>query len=386
MKQRRRIYYNEEQKALMWDRWQKGDSMHAIARLFGRGHSSIQGILSETGGIRPAQRRRSRLTLTLAEREEISRGVVAGQSFRSMAASLGRAPSTISREIKRNGGRHRYRANKADQAAWDRAHRPKTCKLVENPALSLMVASKLKQRWSPEQIAGWLKKTYPEDENYQVSHEIIYRSLYVQARGALKKELIKHLRTQRSMRRSRHGNNSGEGQGQIKDMVRISERPASVEDRAVPGHWEGDLIVGSNDSYLATLVERHTRYVLLAKVNGKDTKTVINALIKQSKKLPRELYKSLTWDRGKELSDHKRFSLATDIDVYFCDPQSPWQRGSNENTNGLLRQYFPKGTDLSVHSQKHLNNVACELNNRPRKTLEFCSPAEKFNECVASIG
>jgi len=385
MKQRRRIYYNEAQRMLMWDRWQKGDSMHAIARLFDRGHSSVQGILSQTGGVRPAPRRRSRLTLTLAEREEISRGVVAGQSFRSVAASLGRAPSTISREIRRNGGRRHYRANKADQAAWDRAHRPKTCKLVENHALARIVASKLKQRWSPEQIAGWLKKTYPEDENYQVSHEIIYRSLYVQARGALKKELIKHLRTRRTMRHSRHGNKSGEGQGQIKDMVRISERPASVEDRAVPGHWEGDLIVGSNDSYLATLVERHTRYVMLAKVNDKDTKTVINALIKQSKKLPRELYKSLTWDRGKELSDHKRFSLATDIDVYFCDPQSPWQRGSNENTNGLLRQYFPKGTDLSVHSQKHLNNVACELNNRPRKTLEFCSPAEKFNECVASI-
>jgi IS30 family transposase len=386
MKQRRRIYYNSEQRNLMWDRWQKGDSMHAIARLFDRGHSSVQGILSETGGIRPAQRRRSRLTLTLAEREEISRGVVAGQSFRSMAASLGRAPSTISREIRRNGGRRRYRANKADQAAWARAKRPKTCKLVESPALSLIVACKLRQRWSPEQIAGWLKKTYPEDENFQVSHEIIYRSLYVQARGALKKELIKHLRSRRTMRHSRYGNGSGEGQGQIKDMISISERPASVEDRAVPGHWEGDLIVGSNDSYMATLVERHTRYVMLVKVDGKDTKTVINALIKQSKKLPRELYRSLTWDRGKELSDHKRFSLATDIDVYFCDPQSPWQRGSNENTNGLLRQYFPKGTDLSVHSQRHLNNVACELNDRPRKTLDFYSPAEKFNECVASIG
>ncbi len=385
MKQRRRIYYSEAQKALMWDRWQKGDSMHAIARLFDRNHSSISGILSRAGGIRPPDRRRSRLALSVSEREEISRGVVAGHSNRSIAASLGRAASTISREIKRNGGRRCYRANKADQAAWDRAKRPKTCKLAGNLALALMVARKLKQRWSPEQIAGWLKKTYPEDETYQVSHEIIYRSLYVQARGALKKELIKHLRTQRTMRRSRHGNKSGEGQGQIKDMVRISERPASVEDRAVPGHWEGDLIVGSNDSYLATLVERHTRYVMLAKVNGKDTKTVINALIKQSKKLPRELYKSLTWDRGKELSDHQRFSLATDINVYFCDPQSPWQRGSNENTNGLLRQYFPKGTDLSVHSQKHLNNVACELNNRPRKTLEFCSPAEKFNECVALI-
>ena len=386
MNYRTRINYSEEQKSLMWDRWQKGDSMHAIARLFDRGHSSVSGVLSAHGGIRPPSRRRSRWALSLSEREEISRGVVAGQSMRSIAALLGRAPSTISREIKRNGGRRGYRANKAEQSAWDRAHRPKICKLVENRALAGIVASKLRQRWSPQQIAGWLKKTYPKDESYQVSHEIIYRSLYVQARGALKKELIKHLRTRRSMRRSRHGNKSGEGQGQIKDMVRISERPASVEDRAVPGHWEGDLIVGSNESYLATLVERHTRYVMLAKVNGKDTKTVINALIKQSKKLPRELYKSLTWDRGKELSDHKRFSLATDIDVYFCDPQSPWQRGSNENTNGLLRQYFPKGTDLSVHSQNHLNNVACELNNRPRKTLEFCSPAEKFNECVASIG
>jgi len=386
MKQRRRIYYSTEQRNLMWDRWQAGDSMHVIARLFDRGHSSVQRILSETGGIRPRQRSRSRLALNLSEREEISRGVVAGHSIRSIAEALGRAASTVSREIKRNGGGRDYRASLAEQAAWDRAHRPKRCKLVRNRALARIVANKLTQRWSPEQIAGWLKKTYPEDENYQVSHEIIYRSLYVQARGALKKELIKHLRTRRMMRQSRHGNSSGEGQGQIKDMISISERPASVEDRAVPGHWEGDLIVGSNESYIATLVERHTRYVMLAKVNGKDTKTVVNALIKQSKTLPRELYRSLTWDRGKELSDHKRFSLATDIDVYFCDPQSPWQRGSNENTNGLLRQYFPKGTDLSVHSQRHLNNVACELNDRPRKTLEFSSPADKFNECVASIG
>ena len=386
MKQRPRIYYSSEQRNLMWDRWQKGDSMHAIARLFDRGHSSVQGILSETGGIRPAQRRRSRLSLSMAEREEISRGIVADHSCRSIAVSLGRAPSTVSREIKRNGARQGYRANKADQAAWHRAHRAKPCKLVQNRALARIVANKLKQLWSPEQIAGWLKRTHPEDENYQVSHEIIYRSLYVQARGALKKELIRHLRTKRTMRHSRHGNSSGEGQGQIKDMVRISARPASVEDRAVPGHWEGDLIAGSNESYIGTLVERHTRYVMLAKVNGKDTKTVIDVLIKQARKLPRELYKSLTWDRGKELSDHQRFKLATDIDVYFCDPQSPWQRGSNENTNGLLRQYFPKGTDLSVHSQRHLNNVACQLNDRPRKTLGFYSPAEKFNECVASIG
>ena len=386
MKYRTRIYYTEEQKTVMWDRWQKGDSMHAIARLFDRGHSSVQGILSATGGIRPLQRSRSSLTLTLSEREEISRGVVAGQSIRSIADSLGRAPSTVSREISRNGGRRRYRANKADQAAWNRSHRPKTCKLAENRALAWIVAKKLKQLWSPEQIAGWLKRTYPEDENYQVSHETIYRSLYVQARGALKKELIKHLRSKRTMRHSRHGNRSGEGQGQIKDMITISERPASVEDRAVPGHWEGDLLAGSNNTHIATLVERHTRYVMLARVANKDTATVVNALIRQSKKLPRELYKSLTWDRGKELSDHKRFSLATDIDVYFCDPQSPWQRGSNENTNGLLRQYFPKGTDLSVHSQAHLNKVARQLNERPRKTLGYYSPAEKFNECVALTG
>jgi len=370
----------------MWDRWQAGDSMHVIAGLFDRGHSSVQRILSETGGIRPRQRSRSSLALTLSEREEISRGIVAGHSLRSIAKAVCRAPSTVSREVNRNGGRQSYRAIRAERAAWQRSHRPKRCKLVQNRALARIVAHKLKQLWSPEQIAGWLKRTYPEDEDYRVSHEIIYRSLYVQARGALKKELIKHLRSKRTMRHSRHGNRSGEGQGQIKDMVRISERPASVEDRAVPGHWEGDLIVGSNESYIATLVERHTRYVMLAKVNGKDTNTVITALIKQAKKLPRELYKSLTWDRGKELSDHQRFTLATDIDVYFCDPQSPWQRGSNENTNGLLRQYFPKGTDLSVHSQRHLNNVARQLNDRPRKTLEFFSPAEKFNECVASIG
>jgi IS30 family transposase len=248
------------------------------------------------------------------------------------------------------------------------------------------VAKKLKQLWSPQQIAGWLKRTYPDDENYQVSHETIYRSLYVQARGALKKELIKHLRSKRTMRHSRHGNRSGEGQGQIKDMITISERPASVEDRAVPGHWEGDLLAGSNNTHIATLVERHTRYVMLAKVANKDTATVVNALIKQSKKLPRELYKSLTWDWGKELSDHKRFSLATDIDVYFCDPQSPWQRGSNENTNGLLRQYFPKGTNLSGHSQANHNAVARQLNGRPRKTLDFETPAERFNQCVASTG
>jgi len=384
MKQRPRIYYSQAQKSLMWERWQKGDSFHAIARLFDRGHSSVSGILLETGGVRPADRRRSKLSLTLSEREDISRGIVAGHSVRSVAALIGRSPSTVSREISRNGGRGRYRASKAEAAAWTRARRPKVCKLVRNRCLARLVASKLQLEWSPQQIAGWLRHAYADDENYQVSHETIYRSLYIQARGALKKELMQHLRRQRTKRHSRHGNDHGEGRGQIKDMIPISKRPASVNDRAVPGHWEGDLVVGANNTHIATLVERHTRYVMLAKVDGKDTNTVITALIKQARKLPRELYHSLTWDRGKELTDHKRFSLATDIDVYFCDPQSPWQRGSNENTNGLLRQYFPKGTDLSVHSQSHLNKIARRLNERPRETLGFHTPAEKFNECVAS--
>jgi len=386
MKQRTRIYYTESQKALMWDRWQKGDSLQHIAQLFDRNHSSVERILAETGGIRPAQRCRSRLALTLSEREEISRAVVAGQSARSIASSLGRAPSTISRELKRNGGQECYRASQAEQAAWDRTLRPKTCKLVENRALAHIVADKLRGHWSPEQIAGWLKQTYPSDESNQVSHETIYRSLYIQARGALKKELLAHLRRTRVMRRSRHHTQKTADHGRIIDAVSISERPATVEDRAVPGHWEGDLLCGSNSSQIATLVERKTRYVMLVKIPSKDTETVINALIKHAHKLPDELYKSLTWDRGTELSGHKRFTLATDIQVYFCDPQNPWQRGTNENTNGLLRQYFPKGTDLSVHSQSKLNAVARQLNERPRKTLNFETPAERFNQCVASTG
>jgi len=386
MKQRPRIYYTEEQKALMWDRWQKGESLGSIARLFDRHHPSIERIIREHGGIRPLERRRSPYALTLAEREEISRGIATGRSIRSIAASLGRAPSTISREIKRNCGQCGYRASQADQVAWDRAHRPKTCKLVENRALARIVARKLQLEWSPEQIAGWLKHTYPDDEHYQVSHETIYRSLFIQARGALKKELLQHLRRTRMMRRSRHHTQKNANHGRITDTVSISERPASVEDRAVPGHWEGDLLFGSNNSQIATLVERHTRYVMLAKVDSKETVTVINALIKQAHKLPRELYKSLTWDRGKEMADHKRFTLATDIKVYFCDPQNPWQRGSNENTNGLLRQYFPKGMDLSEVSQAKLNAVARRLNERPRKTLNYEAPAERFNQCVASTG
>lgn len=386
MKQRTRIYYTESQIALMWERWQKGDSLQHIAQLFDRNHSSVEGILARTGGIRPAPRCRSRLALTLPEREEISRAVVAGQSIRSIATQLGRAPSTISREIDRNGGQRDYRASQADQAAWGRAHRPKPCKLVENRALAHIVAAKLKGLWSPEQIAGWLKQTYPRDESYQVSHETIYRSLYIQARGALKKELLAHLRRTRVMRRSRRHTQKTEDHGRIIDAVSISERPATVEDRAVPGHWEGDLLCGSNSSQIATLVERKTRYVMLVRIPSKNTEIVINALIKHAHKLPQELYKSLTWDRGTELSGHKRFTLATDIKVYFCDPQNPWQRGTNENTNGLLRQYFPKGTDLSGHSQSKLNAVARQLNERPRKTLNFETPAERFNQCVASTG
>lgn len=386
MKQRPRIYYSEVQKAMMWDRWQRGESLHDIARLFDRGHSSIQRILCETGGIRPRQRVRSSLALSLSEREEISRGVVAGRSMRSIAASLGRAASTVSREIRRHGGCQGYRASQADQAAWDQAHRPKSCKLAQNHALARIVAQKLKMLWSPEQIAGWLQGTYPDDENYQVSHETIYRTLFIQARGALKKELLQHLRRTRVMRRSRRYTQKRDDHGRISNTISISERPPSVEDRAVPGHWEGDLIFGTNNSQIVTLVERQTRYVMMAKVNSKDTETVINALVKHAQQLPQELYASLTWDRGKEMADHQRFTLATDIKVYFCDPQNPWQRGSNENTNGLLRQYFPKGTDLSVHSQAKLNAVARQLNERPRKTLNFETPAQRFSQCVASIG
>ena len=386
MKYRPRIYYTEEQKALMWERWQKGDSLHQIAQLFDRHHTSVRRILAASGGIRPAPRRRSSRSLTLAEREEISRGLAGCRSLRAIALQLGRSPSTISREVGRNGGRQGYRASQADQAAWDRACRPKACKLVANRALARVVARKLQQEWAPEQIAGWLKHTYPDDEHYQVSHETIYKSLFIQARGALKKELLQHLRRTRAMRRSRHHTQKTEDHGRITDTVSIRERPASVEDRAVPGHWEGDLVFGSNNSQIATLVERHTRYVMLARVKSKDTETVINALIKQAHKLPRELYKSLTWDRGKEMADHKRFTLATDIDVYFCDPHNPWQRGSNENTNGLLRQYFPKGMDLSEVSQAKLNAVARRLNERPRKTLNFETPAERFNQCVALTG
>ena len=378
--------FTAAEKTELWDRWQRGESLKAIGRAFGKPSSSIYFQVASHGGIRPAARRRSRLALTLAEREEISRGIAVHRSARSMARLLGHAPSTVSREINRNGGYHRYRAAVADEKAWARARRPKRCKLADNRRLRAEVARKLRLNWSPEQIAGWLKRAHPEDEANRVSHETVYRSLFVQARGVLKKELLGYLRSKRTIRRSKRADPNGDRRGQIKDIVSIRQRPAAVEDRAVPGHWEGDLLTGSKYSYIATLVERHTRHVTLAKVANKDTQTVVSALIKQAKKLPNELYKSLTWDRGKELTDHRRFTLATNIEVYFCDPQSPWQRGSNENTNGLLRQYFPKGTDLSVYSQADLNKVARRLNERPRETLGFETPAERFNACVASTG
>ena len=378
--------YSAAEKTEMWDRWQRGESLTAIGRAFGKASSSVYFQIAPHGGIRPAPRRRSRLALTPWEREEISRGIAAHESVRSIAKLLGRSPSTVSREISRNGGYDRYSAPTAEDAAWARTRRPKRCKLASSPRLRRAVARKLRLQWSPEQIAGWLKSTFPGDQTQHVSHETIYRSLFVQARGVLKKELFQHLRSKRSIRRSRRMDLPADRRGKIANMVSIRDRPAAAEDRAVPGHWEGDLLSGSKNSYIATLVERHTRYVMLAKVDSKETQAVVCALIKQAKKLPNELYKSLTWDQGKELADHRQFTMATDIDVYFCDPQSPWQRGSNENTNGLLRQYFPKGTDLSVYSQSDLNKVARRLNERPRKTLDFQTPAARFNACVASTG
>ena len=362
------------------------ESLQQIAQLFDRHHSSIQGIFKQTGGIRPPPRTRSALARTLAEREAISRGLASGQSMRSIASELDRSPSTISREIGRNGGQDSYRANQSDQTAWDRSLRPQTCKLVQNKVLAHIVADKLQLEWPPQQIAGWLKQAYPDSEDDQVSHEIIYQSLFIQARGALKKELTQHLRRTRIMRRSRHHTMKDRNLGSIKDATSIRERPAEAEDRAVPGHWEGDLLYGDANSQIATLVERQTRYVMLVKVDHKDSETVVNALIKHAHKLPQELYKSLTWDRGKEMAQHKRFTLATDIQVYFCDPRHPWQRGSNENTNGLLRQYFPKGMNLANYSQAKLNAVARRLNERPRKTLNYETPAERFAQSVASTG
>jgi IS30 family transposase len=315
--------------------------------------------------------------LRLEEREEISRGIAAGQSIRQIAHGLGRAPSTVSREIRRNDGSQRYRAKRADGSAWERALRPKPCRLALHRELRWRVAQKLALQWSPEQISGWLKREFPTDQEMQISHEAIYHSLFVQTRGVLKKELTAHLRTRRQMRLPKR-HNAESGRGHILDMVSIRERPAEAEDRAVPGHWEGDLLTGANDTHIATLIERHSRFTMLVKLPRKDTTTVVAALAKHVRKLPEELRRSLTWDQGKEMHAHKRFTVATNVQVYFCDPRSPWQRGSNENTNGLVRQYFPRGTNFSRISQAYLNAIALRLNQRPRKTLGFKTPADKL--------
>lgn len=366
----------------LWRRWRQGESIVTIGRALGKEPPTVRYFLSIHGGITPVPRRRANNALTLNERETISRGLSAKQSMRSLAKQLQRSPSTISREVNRNGGYEHYRAVKADQTAWQLARRPKPCKLKTEKQLCNTVTDKLALNWSPQQIAGWLKRTYPKRPQMQVSHETIYRSLYIQARGALKKELTQHLRRKRLFRRAKVAKE--ENRGKIPNLISISERPHEIEDRAVPGHWEGDLIMGTNSSCIATLVERHSRYVMLAKVDNKSTNEVVGALIKQAKKLPKKLYLSLTWDRGSELKSHQRFTLATDVDVYFCDPSSPWQRGSNENTNGLLRQYFPKKTNLAEHTQHELDRVARELNERPRKTLDYQNPAACFEVCVAS--
>jgi IS30 family transposase len=368
----------------IWSRWKAGQSLHEIGRAFDKPHSCIRSVLLPRGGIPPAARRRSRLALTLAEREDISRGIASDSPLREIARRLDRAASTVSREISRHGGRPAYRAHDADDHAWDSALRPKQCLLAFHRKLRNIVASKLILDWSPEQISGWLKTQYPDDESLRVSHETIYRSLFIQARGVLKKELLDQLRSQRRMRRSRHASASGQSRGQIVDAVSIRERPAEVEDRAVPGHWEGDLLAGAKNTYIATLVERHSRFAMLIKVPSKNTEVVVAALSQHVRKLPATLKRSLTWDRGLEMAKHKDFTVATDVQVYFCDPQSPWQRGTNENTNLLLRQYFPRGTDLSVHSQAQLDQVALRLNQRPRKTLGFQTPASKLHASVAS--
>lgn len=375
---------SDAQKAELWHRWKDGQSLSDIGRALSKHAGSIHGVVSLNGGIVPAVRRRSHLALTLAEREEISRGLAAQISIRQMAAEIGRAPSTVSREITRHGGLSRYRASAADAKAWERAQRPKPCRLATQHQLRDVVAAKLALDWSPQQIAGWLEQQFPEDETMRVSHETIYRSLFIQARGVLKKELVGHLRSRRMMRRSKKASTEGQPRGQIIDAISIRERPAEIENRAIPGHWEGDLLSGASNSHIATLVERQSRFTMLVKVSGKDTASVVNALSKQVRRLPTELRRSLTWDRGMELANHKDFTVATDVKVYFCDPQSPWQRGTNENTNRLLRQYFPKGTDLAGFTQGDLNKIALRLNQRPRKTLGFLTPADKLNNSVAS--
>jgi len=379
---RRRREYSAQERRELWERWKRGESISEIGRALDRAPGTIHYTIRRRGGVAPPERRRSRLALTVQEREEISRGIAAGDSARRIAARLGRSPSTVTRELARHGGRRRYRAAEADRRAWERARRPQVCKLAGNPVLSRLVAAKLAEDWSPDQIAGWLKAAFPGDHTMRVSHETIYLSLFIQARGALKRELVAHLRRSRSLRRPRNAKRVNRGQGQIVDAVSIRERPAEAEDRAVPGHWEGDLLAGAANTHVATLVERHSRFLMLVAVDGKDTRSVTRALTRHVRRLPEQLRGSLTWDRGMEMAEHARFTIATDIKVYFCDPHSPWQRGTSENTNGLLRQYFPRGTDLSKLSQPQLDVIAAKLNKRPRETLAFKTPADTLDAAL----
>jgi len=374
--------FSIEEQTDIWARWRKGESLSEIGRGVNKHAGSIWHLITFYGGISPQPRYRSKKALTFKEREEISRGLAAKLSIRQIAEKMNRSASTVSREINRHGGKIAYRAYQADESAWDLARRPKPCHLAKNGTLRNHVADKLALNWSPEQISGWLKHMYPNDPNMWVSPETIYRSLYIQARGVLKKELCQNLRTKHLMRTPKNTRRNRALKGQIIDGVSIRERPPEIEDRAIPGHWEGDLIAGSKNTYIATLVERHSRFTMLVKVKGKDTVTVVQALRRKIKTLPKILRLSLTWDRGMELAHHRQLALATDLKIYFCDPRSPWQRGTNENTNCLLRQYFPKKTDLSIYSQKHLDKVALELNHRPRKTLAFYSPLDKLNQAL----
>ncbi len=376
------VRFTEAEIAEVWERRGAGELTRSIARRLGRNGSSIRRLFEDGGGVRPARRRRSQRHLSLTEREEISRGVARGESLRSIAHRLERAPSTVSRELARNGGRRVYRAHRADRAAWQRARRPQSCKLATNTALRAEVEDKLAIQWSPQQISGWLKHTYPGIEEMQVSHETIYLTLFIQARGGLKRELTQHLRTRRANRRPK-GPKPPSGKGKIVGPVMISQRPAEVEDRAVPGHWEGDLLMGRRQTAIGTLVERWSRYVMLfALPDGNSAEAVRVALSATVQRLPEHLWESLTWDQGKEMAQHVQFSVDTGVEVFFCDPNSPWQRGTNENTNGLLRQYFPKGSDMSKLTQDDLDQAGYSLNTRPRQTLNWMTPSDKLAEAL----
>ena len=377
--------FSPEAKRDIWRRWKAGESLSDIGRALGKASASIFQVVMVHGGIPPASRCRFARQLSLMAREEISRGVAAGASLRSIAKQLGRSPSTISREVARHGNRSAYRAVAADERTYRNAKRPKACKLAGNATLRDAVAEKLTLDWSPEQISGWLRVQLPEEPRMQVSTETSYRSLFIQTRGVLKRELVKHLRSRRAIRRNKLASTGDERRGRIIDAVSIRDRPAAAEDRVLPGHWEGDLLSGSKNSHIATLVERHSRYVMIVRLDGKDTASVVRALSERVQQLPAGLMSSLTWDRGREMAGHRAFTMATDVQVYFCDPQSPWQRGTSENTNRLLRQYFPKRTDLSLFSQDELDAVALRLNQRPRKTLRFQTPADILWHTVASF-